>query len=110
MKSKRYAAFFSILIREFKNTFQDLKKSRQFFYIFATPFSVDVNSLSGNFQMDGLELQSDIPLKEIFGHLSLPDFYKTYYNREKYPSLHNHASFMSSLFGRIYISEQLCQS
>jgi len=38
---------------------------------------------------------------------SLPDFYKTYLTRDKYPSLHNHILFMSLLFGSMCISEQL---
>lgn len=40
-------------------------------------------------------------------HVSLPNFPKTSLTREKYPSLHNHTLFVSSLFGRIYTGEQL---
>ena len=99
---------FLFSFRNLKTGFKIARKMTNFFYLIATPFSVDVNSLSGNFQMDGIELQSDIPLKEIFGHLSLPDFYKTYYNREKYPSLHNHTIFMSSLFGSKHRLKNCC--
>jgi len=57
--------------------------------------------------MEYIELQSDIQLKEKFGHVSLLDFYKIYLNREKYPLLHSHALLMSWLFGSTYICEQL---
>ena len=50
-----------------------------------------------------MELQGDIQLKEKFGHVSL----LVCYNREKCSLLDNHALFMSSLFGGMYIYEQL---
>lgn len=40
-------------------------------------------------------------------HVSLPDCYKSYFTREIYPSIHNHAIFMPSLFGSTYTCEQL---
>jgi len=61
--SKKYVAMLSILIKEFENSFQDYKKSDQFFGTFATPFSVNRNTLPANFQTDCIELQKDIQLK-----------------------------------------------
>ena len=63
--------------------------------------------LPANCQMECIEVQSDIQLKEKFDHVSLLDFYRSYLPRDKYPLLHNHALFMSSLFGSTYICEQL---
>lgn len=46
------------------------KSSVFFFCIFKTPFSVDINILPANFEMECIELQSDTQLKKI--DLSLP--------------------------------------
>lgn len=54
-----------------------------------------------------IELQSDIQLKEKFHCVPLLDFYKLYLPKDKYPSLHDQALFMASLFGSTYICEQL---
>ncbi|CAH2281645.1 General transcription factor II-I repeat domain-containing 2 [Pelobates cultripes] len=68
---------------------------------------VDITALPPNYQTECIELQSDIRLKEKFDHVSLLDFYKAYLPKEKYPSLHNCALFITSLFGSTYIGEQL---
>lgn len=60
--------------------------------MFAAPFSVDKNTLLANFQMECIELQWDIQLKNLV--MSLLDFRKTSLNREKYPSFHSHALFV----------------
>ena len=62
--------------------------------------------LPANFQMECVELQSDIQLKEKCDRISLLDFYRSCLPRDKYPLLHSHALFMSSLFGSTYIYEQ----
>uniref|UniRef100_A0ABM5FVD0 General transcription factor II-I repeat domain-containing protein 2A-like n=1 Tax=Pogona vitticeps TaxID=103695 RepID=A0ABM5FVD0_9SAUR len=107
VNTEKYAALLFNLVQEFQNRFQDFRKNQPPFLIFATPFSEDINILPANLQMECIELQSDIQLKEKFDHVSLMDFYKVYVPREKYPSLHNHALFMSLLFGSTYICEQL---
>lgn len=65
------------LIQEYENRFQDFRTNNQNFCIFVTPFTVDIVMLSANFQMEYIELQSDIQLKEK-DHVSLLDFYKSY--------------------------------
>lgn len=74
---------------------------------FATPFSVDITIVETKFQMECIELQSDIQFKEKFSQSSLFDFYKLYLPKEKYSALHYHALFMSLLFSSTYICEQL---
>lgn len=107
VRSERYASFLSILIEEFESRFQDFRENHALFSIFATPFSVDINTIPAIFQMECSELQSDIQLREKFNSVSLLDFYKLYLPKDKYPSLHNQAVFMTSLFGSTYICEQL---
>jgi hypothetical protein len=96
-----------ILINEFETRFEDFRKNSQLFAIFSTPFLVDITSAETKFQMECIELQSDIQLKEKFNQSSLLDFYKLYLPKEIYPVLHDHALFMFSLFGSTYICEQL---
>lgn len=57
-------ASLSILIKEFVNRFQDSKKKKKsiFFYICNSIFS---GHKYANFQMESLELQSDIHLKNL---------------------------------------------
>jgi len=45
---------------------------------------------------------------EKLDHVSLAEFYKASFVRERCPSLHNHTSFISLLFGSLYNCEQLC--
>ena len=52
------------------------KKNHQCFGIFATPFSVGINALPVSFQLEYIELRSNIQLKEKFGHISFLGFYK----------------------------------
>ena len=62
---KKHTALLSILIKEFESRFQDCQKNHHFFPIFVTPLSVDIYALAINFQMECIELQSDIPLKNV---------------------------------------------
>ena len=70
MNSEKYTTLLFDLIQEFENRFQDFWENNQYFAIFVTPFSVDINMLPANFQMEYIELQSDIELKEKFDHVS----------------------------------------
>ena len=59
VNSKRYAAMLSIVIKESEIRFQDCKKKyHECFGLFPTPFSVDINTLPVNFQVECIELQS----------------------------------------------------
>ena len=64
VKSEKYAALPFDLIQEFENRFQDFWENNQYFATYASPFSVDINMLSANFQMECTEVQSDIQLKK----------------------------------------------
>jgi len=100
--SKKYASLILILINEFETRFQDFRKNSQLFAIL-TPFLVDITAVETKFQMECIELQSDIQLKEKLNQSSLLDFYKLYLPKETYPVLHDHALFMFSLFGITYL-------
>lgn len=53
----KYATMLSVLTDEFENWFQDCKNNCQFFGIFETSFSVNINILPGNFQIECIQLQ-----------------------------------------------------
>lgn len=107
VNKEKYISFLSDLIHEFETRFQDFRKHDILFIIFATPFSVEIHLLEADLQMECIELQADIQMKEKFHQFSLLDFYKIYLPKEKYPAIHKHALFMISLFGSTYICEQL---
>lgn len=82
--STKYSALLFDLIQELENGLQDFQTNKQYFHIIATPCSVDINILPANFQMECIELPSDIQLKEKFDQVSLQEFYKSYLPRDKY--------------------------
>ena len=59
VNSEKYADSLFDLIQEFKNRFQDFRENNQYFVVFMTPFSVNINMLPSNFQVECTELQSD---------------------------------------------------
>ena len=89
VNSEKYEALLFDFMQEPENRFQDIWENDQYFTKFVTPFSVNINMLSANIQMECIELQSDIQLKEKFDHVSLLDFYRSYFLRDKNPLLHN---------------------
>ena len=76
LNKKKYSTLLFQLILKFEKRFQDFRQNQQSFLIFGTPFSVDINILHPDFQMECIEVQSDIQLTEKFDHFSLLDFYK----------------------------------
>ena len=83
VNSEKYAALLFNLIQEFENRFQDFWENNQYFAIFETQFSININMLPANFQMECIKLQTDIQLKEKFDCVSLLDFYGSYLPRDK---------------------------
>lgn len=59
---KKYSAVPSVLIKEFENRFQDCLNAMGylFIYLFASSFSVNINTLLVDFQMECIEFQSKI--------------------------------------------------
>ena len=70
---KTHAAIHSVLIKEPENEFQDCQKKSSYFWYICNPVFSWHNTLPGNFQMEHIELQSDIQLKNLTSSLH---FYK----------------------------------
>lgn len=75
-KTEKRAAVLSVLIKEFLEQVSRVSKKQFFKNIFETLFSVNVNTFPVIFQMEYVELQSDIQCKEKCDRVSLPGFYK----------------------------------
>ncbi|XP_053476011.1 general transcription factor II-I repeat domain-containing protein 2-like isoform X2 [Ictalurus furcatus] len=103
MKEKvpEYDAVLSNLFQEFDSRFEDFRHNASDFEWFVQPFTISVDTVSDDLQMEPIELQCDSELKHKFRSLPLTDFYKRVptnrlYNPEKpcynpveiYSSLH----------------------
>lgn len=101
----KYLNILSDLVVEFDNRFKDFQENSNAFELFAQPFSVHVDAVSEELQMELLELQSDSDLHSKFRELSLQDFYRCV-PAHRYAKLCKHAQVMLSLFGSTYVCEQ----
>ncbi|XP_069767039.1 general transcription factor II-I repeat domain-containing protein 2-like isoform X2 [Narcine bancroftii] len=98
------------LKNEFSSRFADFCLHGSDFKLFATPFSVNVETVPEIFQIELIEMQCSDQLKSKFNadDVSLIDFYKKYLlPYGNYKNLVEHAKKMASLFGSTYVCEQL---
>ena len=84
---KRYTRIVSLLIEEFKTRFADFRREEQKIMLFTQPFCFDVQCTSDEIQLELLDLQANINLKEKFRevkldeiskNVSILDLYKSY--------------------------------
>ncbi|MBN3323638.1 GTD2B protein, partial [Atractosteus spatula] len=73
---KEYTDVTNNLRKEFDRRFKEFKVLEPQLKVFATPFAVEVDSVSEEFQMDIVELQCDTILKQKYMDVGDPDFYK----------------------------------
>ncbi|XP_056586089.1 general transcription factor II-I repeat domain-containing protein 2B-like [Triplophysa dalaica] len=107
MKEKlpEYDAVLSNLIQEFDRRFEDFRNSAADFELFSQPFTISVDTVSDDLQMELIDLQCDSELKHKFRSQPLIDFYKCV-PANWYPKMCKQAQVMLSLFGSTYICEQ----
>ncbi|XP_073346963.1 general transcription factor II-I repeat domain-containing protein 2-like [Pagrus major] len=101
----KYLDILSNLVVEFDNRFKDFQENATAFELFAQPFSVPVDAVSEELQMELLELQADSDLHSKFRELTLQDFYRRV-PAHRYAKIRKHAQVMLSLFGSTYVCEQ----
>ena len=94
---------------EFLSRFGGIRSLENDIKLFSTPFDVQVDPVQEKYQMELVELQRSDQLKSKFHAegLLLLDFYKKYLECKQYPNFINHAKKMASMFGSIYVCEQL---
>ncbi len=104
-KVHEYDAVLSNLIQEFDSRFEDFRHNTADFELFAQPFTISVDAVRDDLQMELIELQCDTELKHKFTSLPLTDFYKCV-PANRYTKMFKQAQVMLSLFGSTYLCEQ----
>lgn len=104
-KVHEYDAVLSNLIQEFDSRFEDFRHNTADFELFAQPFTISVDAVRDDLQMELIDLQCDSELKHKFTSLPLTDFYKCV-PANRYPKMCKQAQVMLSLFGSTYLCEQ----
>ena len=105
--SQKYAKVITELRNDFDHRFADFKKSAMHFNVFSCPFSVKIEEVPENLQMECIDLQCSSDLREKFKDFPLLEFYKKYVSKEKYQRIHRLAVFVTSLFVSTYLYEQV---
>ena len=107
---EEYVDILRTLRSEFETRFRDLFHLQLEFNIFATPFSLDVDSVPCDFQLELIDLQCDTELRDKFQTKEhLLQFYKNF-PQKRFPKLHRHAARMLSMFGSTYNCERFFSS
>ena len=105
LEYSKYAENISKLCDEFGNRFNDLRKCEMEFKLFSQPFDVTPDDVPDCYQMEVIDLQSDIDLNRAYDSNDVVTFYKKHVCG-KHPNLEKHAKKMISLFGSTYSCEQ----
>ena len=102
-----YLELINILKDQFKDRFSDIKKLEVDLRILQSPFTVDINVVPQEIQMEIIELQCDDLLKEKFTSAeNLLSFVAKELNKEKYHLLARYCRKLISIFGSTYRCEQ----
>ncbi|KAJ8885614.1 hypothetical protein PR048_011812 [Dryococelus australis] len=93
-------------MEQFDTSFQEFKKNTSSFNLYSCPFSISIDDVPEDLQMECVDLQCASDLKDKFNNFSLLDFYKKYVLQETYPRIHKLAILMT-LFGSTYLYDQV---
>ena len=77
------------------------------FTLFALTFKTNVNNAPENLQMELINLQYNINLKQKFQDVHLVNFY-SYFPIDKYPQVRIFAIRLIALFGSTYTPQSVC--
>ena len=94
------------LINEFEHRISKMNSSSTSMKIFANPMSMDVTTTPDHFQLELLDIQSDIGLREAFQSEGLLEFWSKV-PEGKYPNLIANTLKNSSVFGLTYVCQAL---
>jgi hypothetical protein len=86
--------------------FQEFKSQEPHRRLFLPPFNTEVYHVPEKLQVEPLELQGDVTLKQNSHQSSLPDFYNSL-PKDEFPQLVEFANNELSLFGSTYKCEPL---
>jgi len=105
--AEKYAEAISDLKLQFDLRFSDFKANEKYFNLFSIPFSLSIEDVPENMQMEIIDLQNNKILKEKYNNVELSIFYSKYIDTETYPNLRNNELKMMSLFGSTYTCEHI---
>ncbi|XP_067131958.1 general transcription factor II-I repeat domain-containing protein 2A-like [Centruroides vittatus] len=101
----KYAEKVEELEQEFKNRFEKFLSRENEIRIITAPFSVNIENVPNELQLELIDLQSNLDLKDTFKEKNLVDFYKTFIKENQFPNLRKYAAKILSLFCTIYVCE-----
>nr|KAF6462326.1 hypothetical protein HJG59_011357 [Molossus molossus] len=104
-RSLEYAGECAKLIEVFNERFKDVKSKQMELNIFAAPFNMERADVPDNLQHEIIQLQSNDELKASY-NFPLPEFYKRYLSKDKFPTLRRHALKYACGFGTTYCCKQ----
>lgn len=61
---------------EFQKRFFDFKHYENYLTLFSLPFSINIDSVNEELQMEVIELQCNTALKTKYDDIGIPEFYK----------------------------------
>jgi len=100
-----YLSKIQLLKNVFESRFADFKKMKSDFQLFADPFSVNIDEVNQDIQLELIDLQSSDHLRNKFKESDLQNFYKCL-QKVSYPNLIQKVAYIASLFGSTYVCEQ----
>ncbi|KAI7790545.1 putative general transcription factor II-I repeat domain-containing protein 2-like [Triplophysa rosa] len=102
---ERYSSTLSDLHAEFSRRFTDFAKIETELELVSCPLSFDSENAPPDTQLELIDIQCDITLKEKFQTTPVIQFYASL-DENKFPNIKKHAQRMLVLFGSTYVCEQ----
>ncbi|XP_005344722.1 general transcription factor II-I repeat domain-containing protein 2 isoform X1 [Microtus ochrogaster] len=90
---------------EFQRRLADFKAWEKELTLLSSPFSVQIDSVPEELQMEVIDLQCNTALRTKYDKVGVPDFYKHLWS--SYPRYRLHCAKMLSMFSSTHICEQL---
>jgi len=85
----------------------DFKANENLFNLFSIPFSLSVEGVSENIQMEIINLQSNTTLKDKYNNVELSILYSKCMDTKTHTNLRNNALKITSLFSSTYTCEHI---
>lgn len=101
----KYLDIITKLSEEYSRRFADFGKIENLLSIVHEPFSVDIEKIPSEFQLEIIDLQCNNNLKDLYRSEEICSFYKSL-DSDKFSNLKTLAKKMFVIFGSTYICEQ----
>jgi hypothetical protein len=95
------------ILYNFKSRFNEIHLYYDNIKIFANPYDVDPSTSPIGFDLELIELQTDLSLKSRYMFMDLISFYRSNISEDRFPRLYENGLKIVSLFGSTYRCESL---